>query len=197
LLEAARELFASKGFAGVSRADVAKRAGYGMSTVYHHFADTRAMLLQLIDEWARTMPVMRRAAFDVGTALSGEPHRAAREYLRKTFEELRKGPSFYRVVLAESARDPEVGRHYETVRRTATSWIAELTRAGQTAGMLRSDRSPEAAGFLLNHVIESTLAELVVQQIDEELRQGVLDELAKMVCSYLVVDGLEPGFGRK
>jgi len=86
---------------------------------------------------------------------------------------------------------------YETVRRTATSWIAELTRAGQTAGVLRSDRAPEAAGFLLNHVIESTLAELVMQPIDEDLRQGVLDELAKMVCSYLVVDGIEPAFGSK
>ena len=188
LLAAALELFSRDGFAGVSRADVAKKAGYGMSTVYHHFRDTRDMLLQLIDEWGKTMPIRRRAAFDVEVALGGETKRATHDYLRRTYEELRKGPSFYRVVLAEAERDPEVGRHYEATRRATTAWITELARNGQSTGMLRKDCEPEAAAFLLNHVMESTLAELVSQRVDPELRERVLTELGDMICRYLLVD---------
>jgi len=170
----------------VSRADVANRAGYGMGTIYHHFPDKRDMLLQLIDDWGSTMPVQRRAAFDVLTALSGEPRRAAREFLRKSYEQLRKGPSFYRVIVTEAERDPEVRRRLESTHEAITSWIAELTRLAQQAGMARPECKPEAAAFLLHHLIESTLGELVSRRLDRRLRENVIDELAEMICWYLL-----------
>ena len=185
LLAVARELFSRDGYAAVSRADIARRAGYGMSTVYHHFADTRGMLLQLIDEWGMAMPVQRRAAFDIRTALGGDLRRAARDFLRKSVEQLEKGPSFYRVILTEAERDPEVRRRYDTAQHAITTWLAEMTRLGQQNGIISAKRNPEAAAALLQHLIESSLTELVGRKLAGDLREQMLEELADMICAYL------------
>ena len=188
LLEAARELFARHGFAGVTISDVARRAGCGLGVAYYHFPDKRELLLELVDEWGRSMPVERRAAFDIRTALEGAPRRAARDYLRRSFEQLRKGPSFFRVILAEAERDPEVRRRYQGAQQTITTWLSMMTRLAQQAGIGRTDRDPDAAGYLMHHVMESVLAELVAQELPEKLREKVLDELVEMICMYLFGD---------
>ena len=188
LLEVARGLFARHGYAGVSRADIARRAGYGMSTVYHHFADKREILLALIDEWGLAMPVQRRAALDIRTALGGDVRRAAREFLRKSAKQLEGGPSFYRVILTESERDPEVRRRYAAAQQALIGWIAEMTRLGQQTGIISADRRPEATALLLQHVIESSLAELAGRKAPRRLRDEVLDEMADMIAAYLTAD---------
>jgi AcrR family transcriptional regulator len=196
LLKVARELFSRDGYAAVSRADVAREAGCGMSTAYYHFPSRRSMLLELIDEWGKAMPVQRRAAFDIRTALGGDPRRAARDFLRKSYEALQKGSSFYRVILAEAERDPEVRRRYEAARQAITTWMAEMTHIGQFAGRVRTERKPEATAFLLHHVIESALTELVAHRLGGEFREEVLDELVEMICSYLLVSPAAPALPR-
>jgi AcrR family transcriptional regulator len=185
LLAVARSLFSRDGYAAVSRADIARRAGYGMSTVYHHFATKRDILLQLIDEWGVAMPVQRRAAFDIRTALGGDIRGAAREFLRKSVEQLEKGPSFHRVILTEAERDPEVRRRYNAAQHAITTWLVDMTRLGQQTGIISAGRNPEAAALLLHHVIESTLAELVGRRLAGGLRDDVLEELSDMICAYL------------
>ena len=192
MLDAARELFSRHGYAAVSRADVARRAGCGLGTAYYHFPDKRDLLLELIDEWGRAMPVQRRAAFDIRLALQGLPRRAARDFLRKSHDHLRKRPSFYRVMVNEAARDPEVRRRYEAAHRGITTWMAELMRLAQQSGVVRAQRKVEAAAFLVHNVIESTLAELGGETTSGISREEVLDELAEMLCWYLMGD---PGSG--
>ncbi|MGH7805982.1 MAG: TetR/AcrR family transcriptional regulator, partial [Candidatus Binatia bacterium] len=176
------------GLAGVTIADVARRAGCGLTVAYYHFPDKRKLLLELVDEWGRAMPVERRAAFDIRTALEGAPRRAARDYLRRSYEQLRKGPSFFRVILAEADRDPEVRRRFQAAQQTITTWLAMMTRLAQQAGIGRADRDPDAAGYLMHHVMESVLADLVAQELPEKLRDQVLEELVEMICSYLFGD---------
>jgi AcrR family transcriptional regulator len=188
MLEAARELFSRHGYAAVSRADVARRAGCGMGTAYYHFPDKRVLLLELIDEWGRAMPVQRRAAFDVKLALQGQIRRAAREFLRKSHEHLRKRPSFYRVMVSEAARDPEVRRRHDAAHRGITSWMVELMRLAQQSGVVRTQRKVDAAAYLVHHVIESTLAELGGETTSGISPDDVLDELAEMLCWYLMGD---------
>jgi AcrR family transcriptional regulator len=188
LLAVARELFSRNGYAAVSRADIARRAGYGMSTIYHHFQDKREILLQLIDEWGLAMPVQRRAAFDIRTALGGDPRRAAREFLEKSLDQIEKGPSFYRVILSEAERDPEVRRRYENAQHAITTWLADMMRLGQQAGMVRGERSPEAAARLLHQVMETALTDLVMRKLPRGARDEALEELTDMIYAYLIAD---------
>jgi AcrR family transcriptional regulator len=59
LLDAARELFAEKGFAATGREDIAARAGVTSGALYHHFESKAAVGIAVIeavsDELARTV----------------------------------------------------------------------------------------------------------------------------------------------
>ena len=186
LLEAARVLFSREGYAAVSLVDVARRAKCSLSTAYYHFTDKRALLLRLIDDWGKAMPVQRRAAFDIRTALDGHPRRAARDFLRKSLAQLERGPSFYRAILAEADRDAEVRHRYEGASRAITVWLTEMVRTGQQAGVVHTERKPEAAAFLLHHVMESVLTELAAQSAPAESRDEIIDELTEMIVGYLM-----------
>jgi AcrR family transcriptional regulator len=49
VLSAAEALFRESGYQSASMSDVARRAGVGVGTHYHHSADKRALLLELIE----------------------------------------------------------------------------------------------------------------------------------------------------
>jgi AcrR family transcriptional regulator len=185
LLEAARVLFSRRGYEAVSLADVAKRCKVSLSTAYYHFPEKRDLLLELVDQWGKAMPVQRRAAFDIKTALEGDPRRAARQFLERSLEQLERGPSFYRVLVSEAERDPEVRRRYETASQGITVWLTEMMRIGQQTGIVPARRRPEAAAFLLHHLIESALTELAAQRPGAERREDVLEELTDLIAGYL------------
>jgi AcrR family transcriptional regulator len=185
LLEAARVLFSREGYAAVSLADVARRAKCSLSTAYYHFPDKRALLLRLIDDWGKAMPVQRRAAFDIKTALDGHPRRAARDFLKKSLAQLERGPSFYRAILAEADRDADVRHRYEGASRAITVWLTEMMHLGQQAGIVRAERKAEPAAFLLHHVMESVLTELIAQNVPPEQREEIIDELTEMIVGYM------------
>src|SRR3712207_9091639 len=50
LLRAARGLFAAEGYAGVSTAELVRRAGVTRGALYHHFEDKRALFRALVEE---------------------------------------------------------------------------------------------------------------------------------------------------
>ena len=178
-------LFSRDGYAAVSLADVARRAKCSLSTAYYHFPDKRALLLRLIDDWGKAMPVQRRAAFDIKTALAGDPRRAARDFLEKSLAQLERGPSFYRAILAEADRDPDVRHRYEGASQAITVWLTEIVRFGQQNGIVRAERKPEAAAFLLHHVMESVLTELA-QDGSPERRKEIISELTEMILGYMI-----------
>jgi len=178
-------LFSRDGYAAVSLADVARRAKCSLSTAYYHFPDKRALLLRLIDDWGKAMPVQRRAAFDIRTALDGHPRRAAKDFLKKSLAQLERGPSFYRAILAEADRDADVRHRYEGASRAITVWLTEMMRTGQQAGIVRPERKTEAAAFLLHHTMESVLTELAAQNVAADQRDAIIDELTEMIVGYL------------
>ena len=70
---AAEQLFTRQGFAETSVSDVARRAGVGVGTLYHHFPDKHAMLLDLIDDWGDRAEANRRTDLDHARFLGDDP----------------------------------------------------------------------------------------------------------------------------
>ena len=193
LLETARRLFAQSGYAAVSRADVAKSAGVGMSTIYHHFPSKKGMLLELIDEWAESTPIHRGLLQGVQRSLQGDGRAATRDFLRHSYEYLKKRPSFYRVILTEAERDPEVRRRFQRAQRVVIDWTRKLIEDGQHGGIIRSDLEPEAGAYLIHHVREIMLTELVAQDLPRERAEAVIEELSEMLFRYSFRDASESG----
>ncbi|MDX1648774.1 MAG: helix-turn-helix domain-containing protein [Myxococcota bacterium] len=188
LLEAAGELFRRRGYDGTSVVDVAARAGVGVGTVYHHFADKRAMLLALIDDWADRVEARRRSELDLERFLGDDPRGAIRRWLRRAYEREHKEPSLYVVVLGLADRDEEVRRRYHRLEQGAIARLHELVAFGQRRGVMRPDLDAEAVAFLVHHAIDMAATQLLVREVASPDADRVLEALADMIARTLLED---------
>jgi TetR/AcrR family fatty acid metabolism transcriptional regulator len=186
LLEAAGELFRRRGYHGTSVVDVAERAGVSVGSVYHHFADKRAMLLALIDDWADRVEARRRSELDLERFLGDDPRGAIRRWLRRAYERERKEPSLYVVVLGLADRDEEVRRRYQRLEQGAIARLHELVAFGQRRGLMRRDLDAEAVAFLVHHAIDMAATQLLVREVASPDADRVLEALADMIARTLL-----------
>lgn len=91
LLDAAREVFAERGFAESSVADVVERAGSSVGSLYHHFGGKSELFLALWEDWQGSQE--QRAAEAVNAARQEGEQRplalfvaGARGFLRGSWE---------------------------------------------------------------------------------------------------------------
>ena len=188
LLAAAEELFTRRGYAGTSMADVAARAGVGVGTVYHHFPEKRALLLELVDAWGERMGGRRRSDLDRGRFLGDDPRAAISGWLRGAYDRLRKRPSLYLVVLALADRDPEVRARWERIQALGVERLRELLAFGVERGLMRADLDCEAAAFLIHHAIDMAAMQLLVLDRPPLAPDRVLATLTDMICRTILED---------
>ena len=73
LLDAARVLFAGKGYAEVSIEEVVREAGVTRGALYHHFEDKRLLLRAVVEEIEDEIDVLVEGAAEEAHARSGDP----------------------------------------------------------------------------------------------------------------------------
>jgi AcrR family transcriptional regulator len=182
--------------------DVAKRAGVGVGTLYHHFADKHAMLLELIDCFGDRLATQRRSDLDFAAFLGKDPRAAFATWLRKAHARLRARPSLYLVVLAVAGRDDEVRRRYQRVEQVAVDRLTALIEFGQRNGLMRASIDAHAAAFLIHNNLDMAAIQLFLREhsaggIAPALRGGamstpdperVVAELTDLICRYVLED---------
>jgi AcrR family transcriptional regulator len=186
LLRAAEQLFTRRGYAETGVADIARRAGVGVGTLYHHFADKRAILLDLIDDWGARVAAERRTDLDHERFLGENPRAGFASWLRNAHERLSKQPSLYLVVLGLAERDDEVRRRYQRIEQVAVERLRDLIEFGQRRGLMRAAVDPASAAFLIHHAIDLAATQLLVREVSEPAPDRVLEELTEMVCRYIL-----------
>lgn len=63
IVRQAKDLFATRGYRGVSVREIAEACGLGKATLYHHFRDKRELYLEVLDSGAdRVVRVLGKAA---------------------------------------------------------------------------------------------------------------------------------------
>ncbi len=148
ILDAATALFIAQGYGAVSMDAIARSAGVSKATLYAHFGSKDQLFATIITEACRA-----KFDWDGALAADGQDLRVALTALGKRILRffLEDGTlAIYRVVVAESARFPELGRaFYEggpaTGRRLLAAWLAEQAEAGR----LRVPDPPLAAEQLV------------------------------------------------
>jgi AcrR family transcriptional regulator len=187
LLRAAEELFTRQGYVGTSIGDVAERAGVGVGTVYHHFPDKRALLLDLIDAWGDRLESDSGGDGGMRSLVADDVRAALRDWLRSAYQRLREKPSLYLVALALSREDSEVAERYRRIERLAIERLRVLIVSGQESGRLKPDLDAHAAAFLVHHLIEVAATQLLVHEVPEPDPERVVVELSEMISSYLLL----------
>jgi AcrR family transcriptional regulator len=81
LVEAARELFADRGFAATSRDEIAQRAGVTRGALYHHFESKAAVAAAVVAELEGDLVARVVGAAAEGNGVREELHLACRAYM--------------------------------------------------------------------------------------------------------------------
>lgn len=149
VVEAARVAFMRDGFRGASVERIAAAAGVAKQTLYNHFPSKEVLFEETIRVGVRDIVVeLDDAPGDIRDRLA-----AFGQALRKKLLSP-EGLDWYRTVVADLSRMPELGRivwrqgPYETVRR-----LADFLAAAMDRGELRRDDQMFAAEMLNSMLI--------------------------------------------
>jgi len=144
---AARRLFARRGYAGTSMADIAAAAGVSKATVFHHFGSKRGLYQALI---ADAVTGFREQIVPLLDA-EGETEAGLGAFAAAHVERLARMQGTMRLIMREmlegSPGSLEVLRSGEMARNF--SLVVEALRRGQAAGKVRADADPGLAAFVL------------------------------------------------
>ncbi len=138
VLEAAAGLFIAQGYGAVSMDAIARGAGVSKATLYAHFNSKDQLFATIITEACRANldwpGLLQAGGQDVRAALTA----LGRRILGFLLED--RALAIYRVVVAESARFPELGRAFldggpAKARLLCGAWLAEQAEAGRLRPM--------------------------------------------------------------
>lgn len=147
ILQAARRLFAERGYGATSVTDIAEEAAVAVQTIYARLGSKRGMLMALIDLIDEEAGVRERAAA-IATASTPQDVLRAWAQLTRTLHE--RCGDIIGALTAAAAIEPEVDQALaEGARRRQHGARFTIGRIAELRG-LRDDLPPEHAAALLS-----------------------------------------------
>jgi len=144
---AARRLFANRGYAATSMADIAAAAGVSKATVFHHFHSKRALYETLVGD---ALAGFREQIVPLLDA-EGDLQRSLHDFALAHVERLTRTQGTMRLILREvlsgTPASSELFSGSEMSRNF--SLLVDALRRGQARGTVRADVDPGLAVFVL------------------------------------------------
>ena len=144
---AARRLFANRGFAGTSMADIATAAGVSKATVFHHYRNKRQLYEALVGDAFAGFREQIIPLLDAEGVVQG----SLRDFAAAHLERLTRMQGTMRLIAREML-SWTAGSGEELVSGEMSrnfSLLVEAVRRGQARGTVRADADPGLAVFLL------------------------------------------------
>ena len=155
ILDAAEELFARRGFAGVGLSEIADAVGLGKSSLFHHFATKAQLYAAVVDRILHEID----DALTQALAAGGSPVERLDRWIDTIVDLLGARPSHARLLLRSLFADDELtGSSDEeraadqTLARIIES-VSRLLREGMAGGTLRAANIPHTLQSLIGLVI--------------------------------------------
>jgi TetR/AcrR family transcriptional regulator len=144
---AARRLFANRGYAGTSMAEIAAAAGVSKATVFHHYRSKRALYEALVGDAFAGFREQLIPLLDAEHDLQG----SLREFTKAHAERMTRMQGTMRLIAREmlsgTAASSDLLSGSEMPRNFAL--LVDALRRGQASGAVRADVDPGLAVFLL------------------------------------------------
>jgi AcrR family transcriptional regulator len=189
ILDAALELTKKQGFERTSMAEIAREAGIGTGTLYHHFPDKRALLLEFLETWSERVAAERRADLELEAFMRSDPRAFLQGFLHRVYERLRDRNWVYVELFLLAHRDEELRGRLQNLKRAGSERLATIIELGQQRGLLRKHPDPTHAGLFLANALELFAVHVHMLQRPEHETERMFDELTDMICRYLLEDG--------
>ncbi|WP_439568960.1 TetR/AcrR family transcriptional regulator [Sphingopyxis sp.] len=175
ILDAAEALFLEQGYDRTSLAEIVKRSGGSLATLYDLFGNKQGLLHAIASRWGDETalePVDRTAA----------PHQSNAEvltrYARRQCEMMRspRAVALMRMLISESLRDREFALQiYRDLHIPAVEELSALFAGWAAAGEAQIDDPEAAAKLLLSIVIGDSMLHTLAGLDDEWLDNDQLD----------------------
>jgi len=178
LLRAAADVFAERGYDGTRVVDIAAAAGVSNGALYAHFASKAELLVAALRAHGRRV---------LADLLAADPSRPVTDLLLQVGRCLPHRPDARGYLVTEALiaarRDREVAGPMRDYMGERADWLAGLVEAGQAAGDLDSQVSPDAlAHFCLLLAMGSTLLTADLHPVDDRAWAALLGRLVRALA---------------
>lgn len=181
LLEAAKRVFARRGYPAVNIADICKEAKVARGTIYQYFRNKRDVLMELLDEIAARVEVVLANRPSVEVPRDVKMHAAlitkfCRHRLREVLDAVFADEQTLRLLLRDArGLDGVVDRAIARIDDMILRAMEEDIRIAQKGGVMRKVPPTLAARYLLGGVEKMVMMTLAR---DEELDLGAIVDTA-------------------
>jgi AcrR family transcriptional regulator len=154
ILDAAEELIARHGLHDAGLAQIARRAGVAVGTLYNYFTDREALIRALFESRRATFRPRLLAAIHAGADLGFEPR--LRGFVRAVLEAFESHRSFLKISIEnEHLRPPG-----STTPQDVLAGVRELAAAGVREGVVSPDKLE-----MLPLIVAGTLRAVTVHRL--------------------------------
>jgi AcrR family transcriptional regulator len=153
IIDAAREVFARKGFNEATLDDVAERAEFGKGTLYNYFPNKEALFLSVIEDCFETMKGIAEEAFAADMTFSEKVERFIRGELTFFFNNL-EGVQ----LMMREAHHLRLGNPLMQLMPQLLSIVADTIGAEQRRRKIISNADPADLAMILLNMIYGQFA---------------------------------------
>ena len=179
ILCSARELFAQKGYAATSTAEIARAAGVTKSLIHHHFGGKEKLWIRALDSLFEEEERLLSSVLESGNPTA----EFVAESMARLFTLYRDRPELTRLMAWQYLDETSVDECPNQAMRIGL----DLFAAGQQLGVVRSDIEPANAVLMLMGLIEfyfqarDTKGQLMGQELaTPEAEQAYLQDAVRV-----------------
>ena len=188
ILEIARAAFLQDGYSGTSMSQIAERVGGSKATLYNYFPSKKDLFVAVADEESTQIFT---PLFDV-SEMSGDIRAILEEFVRRFLALLLSDDliAFYRLVIAESARFPEVGlTAYEFGFKRGLEHMAGYFAEAIERGELRRTNASVAAEQFLDLCAGHLHRKRLWDVVGDISREDIETQAKRVAATFLAAYG--------
>jgi AcrR family transcriptional regulator len=177
ILDAAQRLFAAQGFDGTTTRDLAQAAGVAEGTLFRHFANKKAILVEVATQgWVEILTDLLTELSEMGT------YKAVAQVMRRRMWNMRKNADMMRVCFMEAQFHPELRDRIQVEVIDKMTDVAEaFFQTAMDKGVYRKTNAKLVAKVFLGMFAVAGFSDSTIIQADaspqqlQEMAEGLAD----------------------
>ena len=176
ILVAAEELFAEKGYRGVSTKDIADAAGVSQGLVHYHFATKERLMMEIVDNVRVPLDNSLRTIVRSDDTVRGKLRGIIHLFTDFTYSH----PHAMRVIAFDSLSTQETKEQMLAIREANLAMYAELIKEGIVKGEFKHTDERLAALFIAG-VVRTTIQAICLQHLTDR-PDKIADDVDRLIC---------------
>jgi len=176
IMQAAERLFADKGYARVSTAEIAEAAGVSKGLVHHHFTSKQELLRQILE--AVRVPMAEKLRTVVRN--NETAHGRLRGIIETVVDAAYSRPQALQIILFEALSTEDTKGPLLALRQVNRDMYARLVRDGIDKGEFRCVDERVGALFI-GGIVREAVSQISLGQMTGR-RDTIADDVVQLIC---------------